>query len=690
MSSKFVCLSILWLTAVGCGEQITIDPIEIMPNLPQPYHMRDWKQTALDFDAFAFDTEKKGEHLPLIWFDPRKHDFDVPTFALPAYVGHYAKATNQWDTITCLGAVSGALLVGIDKTDQNGHNWVAMCQNYFSQSNGQNLYLNNVPGQTGQTFWYELVPSLLFYRIHDRRPNIGQMNEHFLITAARWYDACVAMGGSVEPYRVPDFNHTAFNFSTMKPIDNGVWKEADAASAIAWIQYMAYVKTGDKKYLTAARWGLDFLQNLPSNPYYEMLMPHGPMVAARMNAEQGTDYDVKRFITWCMDGTNWRKWGISHGKWGDYDCSGLASTTIPKEDYAFAMNTFDLAGNLVPLVRYDDRFARAIGKWMLNAANASRMFYPNALDKAHQTDWEWSRKYDPTSCIAYEGLQGCIKTFDRAASETSATGTSVSGTFKETIFSDGKVQILKEQAQNGSFTLNHTWQIPLVSRTGQVLVVKGRTHAETVHPGFKFYTRLDAQGDYKEVFTMPPVSADKTLWIELPPSAGILSVKVESVSNKETPAELLIDDLYVRGTGTTCPYATGDPRELGWGATNLGLYGSAFVGIFGAIIRTTDVEGILQLDLLATDYYRDKAYPTYLYYNPYPAAKTVTINLPAGSHDLYNAAANQVLVKNAVGKTKLDLPADSAAVIVIAPANGKQRIENGKLWINDVIVDHRK
>ncbi len=39
-------------------------------------------------------------------------------------------------------------------------------------------------------------------------------------------------------------------------------------------------------------------------------------------------------------------------------------------------------------------------------------------------------------------------------------------------------------------------------------------------------------------------------------------------------------------------------------------------GVFGSIIKTTNVDKILQLDLLATDFYRDAAHTTYLYYNP--------------------------------------------------------------------------
>ena len=54
----------------------------------------------------------------------------------------------------------------------------------------------------------------------------------------------------------------------------------------------------------------------------------------------------------------------------------------------------------------------------------------------------------------------------------------------------------------------------------------------------------------------------------------------------------------------------------GWAETNLGLYGSSHVGIFGAIIEKTNVEGILGLDLLVTDYYGPEAYPTIMRVDP--------------------------------------------------------------------------
>ena len=68
------------------------------------------------------------------------------------------------------------------------------------------------------------------------------------------------------------------------------------------------------------------------------------------------------------------------------------------------MNTFEEAGALVPMVRYDPRFARSIGKWLLNAANAARLFYTNYLPDGNQDGAAWSHQYDPQSLIAHESM----------------------------------------------------------------------------------------------------------------------------------------------------------------------------------------------------------------------------------------------------------------------------------------------
>ena len=133
-------------------------------------------------------------------------------------------------------------------------------------------------------------------------------------------------------------------------------------------------------------------------------MPFGAYVAARMNAEQGTQYDVTKLLNWTFDGTatNREGWGMIVGNWGGYDVSGVVGSTIDHGGYGFLMNGFDVAWALVPMVRYDPQYANAIGKWMLNVANASRLFYPDEIPDSLQAIPE--KKALTKGLIAYEGL----------------------------------------------------------------------------------------------------------------------------------------------------------------------------------------------------------------------------------------------------------------------------------------------
>ncbi len=662
-----------------------------MPNMPSPYKMRDWKKVAIDFDSLVFDFEKKGDHLPLIWWDPRPNDFKEKTFALPAFVGHYVKSQNRYDTITCLGAINGATLIGIDKSNQNGHDWVAMCQNYFSKGNGQNLYLNNVPGNTGGSFWYELFPNILFYRIYDSYPGTGDMDEHFRIVADRWYEACEGMGGSKNPWTVPDFNYTAFNFNTMKPFDNDMWKEAGSAAAIGWLEYMAYTKTGEKKYLDAAKWGMEFLDKTQQNPFYEVLFPHGVYTAARMNAEMNTDYDIEKLINWCFDGSNWRHWGISAGKWGEFDCAGLSSSVHKGNDqygYAFAMNTFNMAGSLVPTVRYDDRFARAIGKWMLNAASSMRFFYANGLPESQQTNFDWATKYDPTSCIAYEGLKSANESIRRLKADYKTPfGKIKSGTFNDTLYTNKVYQVLEESKAGGNDRLEHIWQADIPQAEEYIINIVAKS---TGDEDFKISYASGPDGPFEQIAVVNS-RENSAHSVKLSFNGSKLYLKAEDENTKDgsdSSGALLVDDVWIVAKKGIGPLAAGDARDSSWASTDFGLYGSSFVGIFGGIIEKTNVEGILQLGCLATDYYHGPAWPTYLYYNPHPKTKTVEIDLGSEKKSLYDAVSNRFMLKNAVGKASFTIAPDSAVLMVITPSKGRSSHKGDKLLVNDIVADY--
>ena len=113
------------------------------------------------------------------------------------------------------------------------------------------------------------------------------------------------------------------------------------------------------------------------------------------------------------------------------------------------------------------------------------------------------------------------------------------------------------------------------------------------------------------------------------------------------------------------------------------------MGIFGGIIKKTNIEGILRLDCLATDFYRSPAYPTYLYYNPFPKEQKVIIELGAETKDIYESIGNKFIRTGVTGKTFIDLAPKSAAVIIICPANGKIRYNGKKTMVNDRVIDYQ-
>src|SRR6266487_1446952 len=156
---------------------------------------------------------------------------------------------------------------------------------------------------------------------------------------------------------------------------------------------------------------ITFLSELNFNPAYEIELPYGTFIAAKMNAELGTTFNIQKMINWSFDQSSKRNWGTVVGTWGNNitglnDVAGLVGEIDnPSAGYVFAMNGFQQAAALVPLVKYDKRFAHTIAKWVLNLANASRLFYAQYLPASHQDSYLWSSLHDPNSILAYEGLK---------------------------------------------------------------------------------------------------------------------------------------------------------------------------------------------------------------------------------------------------------------------------------------------
>lgn len=557
-----LCLILSSCSRDGKVEQITIDRIELMPDHPTPYKMTDWYEKAHHFDQYVFNSELNGEYFPLIWIDSARRNFNQNTFGMYTVIGDVRQgpkgSTEFHEALCSMGSIMGAGLVGIDKTNQNGMNYVKMVQNYFNSENGWNIMMNNtnpkvalLGGGYGRDWWYDVFPNVLFYGVCELFPDVPRADSLQRVIAEQFFKADSVLQGN--------YNYSFFDYSKLKGVSNNIPHQQDVAAGHAYILLCAYDKFGDERYLRGAKSAMDAFVSQSESRFYEVLMPFGALVAARLNAEHGTDYDIKKILDWTFEGCKAKDgrtgWGVIAERWGDYDVHGLQGSITDGGGYAFLMNSFDMAWPLVPMAKYDTRFANAIGKWMLNLTNAARLFYPYEIDDQHQ--WLPSRKDITKNVIAYEGI--------RKADD---------------------------------------------------------------------YKREDLKG------VTPVAIGDGPKWTQGQPDISMFS-----------------------------------------------LYSSAQVGIFGAIVRKTNVDQILQLNCNATDFYADNAFPTFLYYNPYDSAQKVCYYRNERDEvDLYDAITHEYLVRKAGEETCFEIPARSSRLLVVMPAGMEIEKSDGKYMLNDKVV----
>jgi len=135
--------------------------------------------------------------------------------------------------------------------------------------------------------------------------------------------------------------------------------------------------------------------------------------------------------------------------------------------------------------------------------------------------------------------------------------------------------------------------------------------------------------------------------------------------------------------------------------TNLATYMGINAGAMAALLHGTNVPGVYQIDLLATDLPRPNAYPTYLFYNPLSQTQTVAIDiglarakdsrLGAGPVILYDLVSKQILSKSASGAAAtFSLAHDQARVIAVVPASAGLQDDqsSGELTARSVVVDY--
>ncbi|MDR0618991.1 MAG: hypothetical protein LBG17_03720 [Bacteroidales bacterium] len=547
------CASCIFCTlCVSCShnntasiKQIALPKVEQMPNLPQPYKIINYKQKALDYDKLVFSFTPLCEAGTFIWLDSAKRNIPQVTFGLYTAIhdvrmGAHRNNGECHESINSLAALIGAGLMGIDKTNQNGFNFVKMVQNYFNSETGWNIMMNNtnpvsgkLGGGYGRDWWYDVLPNVLYYALCDIFPNVENADNIQYQVAEQFYKADSILNGN--------YDYSYFDYAKMQGMRNQIPYQQDAAGGHGYVLYAAYQKFKDLRYLEGAKSAIKALDEQKESRFYEILLPMGCYTAARLNAEQGTNYDIEKMLNWVFDGCKNPQarhgWGVISGTWGNYDISGLQGSLLDSGGYAFFMNSMKMAIPLVPLVKYQPQFARAIGKWMLNNVNAARLFYPDQIDDEHQALPEM--KNIANGVIAYEGLR------------------------------------------------------------------------------------------YQDAYNTPRLK-----------------------------------NIHPVALGDGPNWMPDNPKE-----TMFSLYSTSPAGVFGAMTDTTNVTGILRFNCNTTDFYSEREYPIYLYYNPYKNDTAVTYHASSEKVHLYDIVSKKYFPSI----TEITLTGDNAAVIVELPLGIKLR-----------------
>jgi len=394
-------------------QQLNVGNIFSWPLQPKPYADFDWKKRTLDFDRFIFDWNKESE-FPTIRWDTTHYNMSSNTIFIPAYYGDGRFNHDGWqDGLNIIADIVGTTLCGKRKdsvvVNDTAYDYVNMLRTFKHQyKNRKTVYDWAEPDfiRNHTDWWYDIGPSVLYFMIGDLYSDESAISSDMKDIAEGVYDMIEHLGGEHV-----DFWHQAYNFDANKPVDSAVfdgkvlkWKCPEAGVPAAVIEYWAYKKFGDKKFLDAAKWCMNYYEQLDKNPYYEMGISFGPYIAARMNAEVGTNYHPEKYIEWLIKGSDVRAgYGTSESNWNGYDTYGLVGSRVDKGGYVFGLETFANAF-LAPAVKYDARLAKTVAIWLLNASNAARFFYADQMPDDKQF---YGSKYKnaPENVIPYEGLR---------------------------------------------------------------------------------------------------------------------------------------------------------------------------------------------------------------------------------------------------------------------------------------------
>ena len=107
--------------------QRAIASVERMPHVPEPLAVRDWRAVSRSYYERILNPDAVGDGFPVVEIEA-----DKAAFRMKSYVG----STISGEAVSCLSAVVGARLAGLDPRNFRGINYVSRCKAWYDPAHG--------------------------------------------------------------------------------------------------------------------------------------------------------------------------------------------------------------------------------------------------------------------------------------------------------------------------------------------------------------------------------------------------------------------------------------------------------------------------------------------------------------------------------------------------------------------------
>lgn len=436
-------------TSVFKGNQKEIPVVRQMTNAVDYAAILDWYVNAYLYYDIAFDPKAEGPDMPVIFSTNDNHT----SFSFPSNLGPITNRLANKEAVefqSAAAAVIGAELLGMDMTSFNDiYDFRTGCLEWWHPDD--NLWRNY---KRIVTFDKELahgiygwVPCVLGAYLGDVYSDDSRFVSNMLAQSTTILAAAHSFGCPTNANLTLAYYPQGGTNAPLETIKDGMENQTYSAS-LAWLLYMGYQVTTNSEYLNCSKSAMEWFLDHPATTEGSSAM--APLVAARGNAERGWNLDMDRImnITFCdtnalyerganlnlIVARNCRPGGVLlDGQVGKFN-PGLDPANPDNSIHSWFSQGASYAGYLAPTVRYDQRYARDIGHFLMNLAHSTRYVLGVDLDANHQPHLPWRESWT-------NGL-GFIFPYEGVRTYSLFADTEVQKSLQPYAFGDGQYHVL--------------------------------------------------------------------------------------------------------------------------------------------------------------------------------------------------------------------------------------------------------